>query len=42
VVVSSTSITATFHVGSGASRRSHNTTVATNAGTSNILPFTVQ
>ena len=42
VVVSSTSITATFHVGSTASRRSHNTTVTTNAGTSNLLSFTVE
>jgi hypothetical protein len=42
VVVNSTTITATFHVNSGASRRSHNTTVTTSAGTSNALPFTVQ
>ena len=42
VVVNSTTITATFHVSSSATRRSRNTTVTTSAGTSNALPFTVQ
>jgi hypothetical protein len=42
VVVNSTTITATFHVSSTASRRSRNTSVTTAAGTSNALPFTVQ
>jgi IPT/TIG domain len=42
VVVSSTTITATFHVSATASRRSRNTTVTTQGGTSNTLPFTVQ
>jgi hypothetical protein len=41
VVVNATTITATIHVGS-ASRRSHNVTVATGAGTSNAIGFTVQ
>jgi hypothetical protein len=42
VVVSPTMITATFHVSASATRRSRNTTVATSAGTSNALLFTVQ
>jgi hypothetical protein len=42
VVVSSTRITATFRVSATATRRSRNTTVATPAGASNALPFTVQ
>ncbi|MCU1237629.1 MAG: putative outerrane protein (modular protein), partial [Candidatus Solibacter sp.] len=42
VVVNSTTITATFRVGSGAGRRSRDTSVTTSAGTSNSLPFTVQ
>ena len=42
VVVSSTTITATFRVSRSAARRSHNVTVKTAAGTSNALPFTVQ
>jgi hypothetical protein len=42
VVVSPTTITANFHVSSGASRRSRNTTVTTSSGTSNALPFTIQ
>jgi hypothetical protein len=42
VVVSSTRMTATFHVSPTASRRSRNTTVTTPAGASNALPFTVQ
>ena len=42
VVVNATTITATIHVGSSASRRSHNLTVATGAGTSNAISFTVQ
>jgi hypothetical protein len=42
VVVSSTTITATFHVSPTAPRRSRNTTVTTAAGTSNPVPFTVQ
>ena len=42
VVVSSTKITATFHVSSSATRRSRNTTVSTPAGTSNALAFTIR
>ena len=42
VVVSATTITATFRVNSGAARRSRNTTVTTAAGVSNALLFTVQ
>ena len=42
VVVSPTTITATFHVSSSATRRSRNTTVTTPAGTSNAVPFAVQ
>jgi hypothetical protein len=42
VVVSPTTITATFRVSRTATRRSHNITVTTAAGTSNVLPFTVQ
>jgi hypothetical protein len=42
VVVSSTKITATFAVSSSVSRRSRNTTVMTQSGSSNVLPFTVQ
>lgn len=42
VVVNATTITATIHVGSSAARRSHNVTVATGAGTSNAIGFTVQ
>ncbi len=41
VVTSSTSITATFDVSRNATRRSFNTTVTTNVGTTNALPFTV-
>jgi hypothetical protein len=41
VVTSATSITATFHVSRNATRRSFNTTVTTNGGASNALPFTV-
>jgi len=42
VVVSSTTITATFRVSRTATRRSRDTSVTTAAGTSNVLPFTVQ
>jgi len=42
VVVSSTTITATFQVSPTTARRSRNTTVTTKAGVSNALPFTVQ
>ena len=42
VVVSSTTITATFHVSRTAARRSRDTSVTTPAGTSNVLPFTIQ
>jgi hypothetical protein len=42
VVVSSTSITATFHVSANTSRTAHATTVTTSAGTSNALSFTVR
>lgn len=42
VVVSPTTITATFHVSSSATRRSRNTSVTTSAGTSNSVTFTVQ
>jgi Quinohemoprotein amine dehydrogenase, alpha subunit domain III/IPT/TIG domain len=42
VVASSTTITATFRVSRTATRRSRDTSVTTSAGTSNVLPFTVQ
>ena len=42
VVVNSTTITATFRVSQTAARRSRDTSVTTAAGTSNVLPFTVQ
>jgi hypothetical protein len=42
VVVSSTTITAIFRVSRTAARRSHDTSVTTSAGTSNVLPFTVR
>jgi hypothetical protein len=42
VVVSSSKITATFRVSQSATRRTHDTTVTTAAGTSNALPFVVQ
>jgi hypothetical protein len=42
VVVSSATITATFHVSQSAARRSHNTSVTTQAGTSSVLAFTVR
>jgi len=42
VVASTTSITATLHIGQNAARGPHNISVATNAGKSNALPFTVQ
>ena len=42
VVASPTTITATFRVSRSAARRTRNTTVTTQAGTSNVLPFTVQ
>jgi hypothetical protein len=42
VVVSSTTITATFHVSATAARRSRDTTVTTAAGTSNARSFTIQ
>jgi hypothetical protein len=42
VVVSSTTITATFHANRTATRRARDTSVTTSAGTSNVLPFTVQ
>jgi hypothetical protein len=41
-VVSSTTITATLRISRAAVRGSHNTTVTTQAGTSNTLPFTVR
>ena len=41
-VVNSTTITATFSVGATTARRSHNVTVTTGAGTSNVLSFTVR
>jgi hypothetical protein len=42
VVVSPTTITATFRVSPTAARRSRNTSVTTQAGTSNVLAFTVR
>ena len=42
VVAGPTTITATFRVSRTAARRSRNTTVTTQAGTSEALPFTVQ
>jgi hypothetical protein len=42
VVVSSTTITATFHVSATAGRRSRDTTVTTAAGTSNAQSFTIR
>jgi hypothetical protein len=42
VVVNSTTITASFHVSSTASRRSRDTTVTTAAGTSNARSFTIR
>ena len=42
VVVSSSKITATFHVSQSAARRAHDTSVTTAAGTSNVLSFVVQ
>ena len=42
VVVSSTTITATFHVSATAARRSRDTTVTTSAGTSNARSFTIR
>jgi hypothetical protein len=42
VVVSSTTITATFRVSRTAARRSRDTSITTSAGTSNVLPFTIQ
>jgi hypothetical protein len=42
VVVSSTKITATFHVSATAGRRSRDTTVTTAAGTSNARSFTIR
>jgi hypothetical protein len=42
VVVSPTSITATFRVSRSATRHSRDTTVTTPNGTSNTLPFTVK
>lgn len=42
VVVSPTAITATFKVSASTTAKSHNTTVTTNAGASNALPFNVQ
>ncbi len=41
VVVSSTQITATFTISPTVATGPHNTTIVTSAGTSNILPFTV-
>jgi hypothetical protein len=42
VVVSSTQITASFHVSSSAARRSRDTSVTTSAGTSNARSFTIR
>jgi hypothetical protein len=42
VVVSSTVVTATLHIGSNTSRGAHNTTVTSRAGASNVLPYTVR
>jgi hypothetical protein len=42
VVVSPTTITAAFRVSQSAARRSRNTSVTTQAGTSNVLAFTVR